>query len=38
MSELLATCTTEHYNTVIYHLPEGWTSTNEREMSSQNVN
>jgi hypothetical protein len=30
MSELLATCTDEQYNTVIHHLPKGWTATNER--------
>jgi hypothetical protein len=30
MSELLATCKDEQYNKVIYHMPEGWTTTNER--------
>jgi len=30
LSEHLATCTDEQYNTVIYHLTKGWTATNER--------
>ena len=30
LSELPATCTDDQYNTNTYHLPEGWTVTNDR--------